>query len=121
LDEILRRLGGASQVAELTGRRGRYVFNGREYVYEARNFSASSSSAYTSSLSFMDQNEDEGSEVSINDADEGSVGERMCSLDMVNIIEKQKFMNGEKLVAVISGEYYYFYYYSLSQTPDYNI
>jgi uncharacterized low-complexity protein len=107
LDEILRRLGGASQVAELTGRRGRYVFNGREYVYEARNFSASSSSAYTSSLSFMDQNEDEGSEVSLNDdADEGSVGERMCSLDMVNIIEKQKFMNGEKLVAVISGKCY---------------
>lgn len=65
---------------------------GKDYEYEARNVITSSSSG----LSVLNEEDD--------DEESGEEGDVMCALDMVNIMEKQKFMDGEKLVAVISGK-----------------
>ena len=73
LDDLINRLGGPSEVAEMTGRKGRLIRD--EYgrtVYAKRN-------------------ED------LRDADGKKV-----SMEKVNLQEKENFMNGSKLVAIIS-------------------
>ena len=65
LDELISRLGGPGEVAEMTGRKGRIVQrDDGEIVYESRKDDA--------------------------------------SLEMLNISEKNKFMNDEKQIAIIS-------------------
>lgn len=66
LDELIDKLGGPNNVAEMTGRKGRVVANcdGR-ISYESRR-------------------------------------ETDVSLEVLNLTEKQRFMDGEKLIAIIS-------------------
>lgn len=65
LDELIAKLGGPSEVAEMTGRKGRIVQrDDGEIVYESRKDDT--------------------------------------SLEMLNISEKNKFMNDEKQIAIIS-------------------
>ena len=74
LDKLIEELGGAESVAELTGRKGRLVRDeeGRT-VYQKRN----------------------ANEV---DSDTG----RMVAMERINLAEKKAFMDGRKLVAIIS-------------------
>ncbi|XP_071789882.1 protein strawberry notch homolog 1-like [Asterias amurensis] len=66
LDELIDELGGPQNVAEMTGRKGRVVFNERGYVhYESRS-------------------------------------EYDIPLETLNLTEKKRFMDGEKLIAIIS-------------------
>ncbi|GAB4817769.1 hypothetical protein N2152v2_004815 [Parachlorella kessleri] len=71
LDMLIDMLGGPSQVAEMTGRKGRLVRNpsSNTVKFEARNASG---------------------------VDKGA------SLELINVHEKELFMSGEKLVAIIS-------------------
>ena len=75
LDSLIDGLGGADQVAELTGRSGRIVRRGNRLVYESR---GSTASRKGTSLS----------------GENDVIG--------VNISEKNAFMQGKKLVAIIS-------------------
>ena len=78
LDDLIDRLGGVKQVAEMTGRPGRIVRhpnNHQQFVYSKRGGSSSSSS---------DQEP----------TDDNN--------DRINLVEKQKFMDGKKSVAIIS-------------------
>ena len=75
LDALIDGFGGPDQVAELTGRSGRIVRRGSKLLYEARGTTASR----------------KGSSIS---GDGDVLG--------VNIAEKNAFMSGEKLVAIIS-------------------
>lgn len=75
LDALIDGLGGADQVAELTGRSGRIVRRGSKLIYESRGTTTSRKGTAISG--------------------EGDVLG-------VNISEKNAFMNGEKLVAIIS-------------------
>ncbi|KAL6659053.1 hypothetical protein ACP70R_003093 [Stipagrostis hirtigluma subsp. patula] len=67
LDDIIDQLGGADNVAEITGRRGMLIraSDGKGVIYQARN-------------------------------------KREVALDMINMHEKQQFMDGEKHIAIIS-------------------
>lgn len=66
LDQLIDELGGASNVAEMTGRKGRVVqYEDGTIQYESRS-------------------------------------EQDTSLEILNVTEKQRFMNGEKDVAIIS-------------------
>ncbi|CAH8510184.1 unnamed protein product [Heterobilharzia americana] len=66
LDELIDKLGGPSQVAEMTGRKGRMVMGDDGRVsYESRR-------------------------------------ETDVNLELLNLTEKQRFMDGEKLIAIIS-------------------
>ncbi|KAI3755989.1 hypothetical protein L1987_55800 [Smallanthus sonchifolius] len=67
LDDIIDQLGGPSNVAEITGRRGMLVraSNGKGVTYQARNT-------------------------------------KDITMEMVNMHEKQLFMDGKKLIAIIS-------------------
>ena len=80
LDEIIDRLGGVDNVAEMTGRSGRILRNkSGKYKYVKR-FGASKQKSY--GLSMPVSREDE--------------------QDRLNIVEKRKFMEGKKSVAIIS-------------------
>lgn len=65
LDDLIDRLGGPDEVAEMTGRKGRVVKNSYGMI------------------SYKQRNE-------------------IDSLDTLNIAEKERFMNGEKFIAIIS-------------------
>ncbi|PRW58205.1 strawberry notch-like [Chlorella sorokiniana] len=72
LDSLIDQLGGPTQVAEMTGRKGRLVRSGEGgagVVYEARNASG---------------------------VEAGS------TLEMINVHERELFLSGQKLVAIIS-------------------
>jgi hypothetical protein len=71
-------LGGPSQVAEMTGRKGRMVREGEQYVYQLRDaHKGGGGSAASASV-------------------------REEAIDSVNIQERAAFMTGKKLVAIIS-------------------
>lgn len=81
LDDIIDRLGGVDNVAEMTGRSGRIVKNkSGQYKYVKR-FGASSKQK-SFGLSMPVSREEES--------------------DRLNIVEKRKFMEGKKSVAIIS-------------------
>ena len=81
LDEIIDRLGGVDNVAEMTGRTGRVLRqkNGK-YRYVKRFGGASKQKAYALSMPVSREDEQ----------------------DRLNIVEKRKFMEGKKSVAIIS-------------------
>lgn len=72
LDELIDRLGGPSAVAEMTGRKGRLVRR---------------------------KNGEAGVKWEARNASGVAAG---SSLDMINVHERQMFLDGEKLVAIIS-------------------
>lgn len=78
LDDLIDRLGGVDQVAEMTGRSGRIIRGGNnsgQFVYSKR---------------------------TINKNDQTTAAVNRDDSERINIIERRKFMNGEKLVAIIS-------------------
>ena len=81
LDDIIDRLGGVENVAEMTGRSGRVLRNkSGKYKYVKRFGGPSKQKSY--GLSMPVSREDES--------------------DRLNIVEKRKFMEGKKSVAIIS-------------------
>ena len=80
LDEIIDRLGGVENVAEMTGRSGRILRNKSGNYKYVKRFGASKKKSY--GLSMPVSREDES--------------------DRLNIVEKRKFMEGKKSVAIIS-------------------
>lgn len=81
LDDIIDRLGGVENVAEMTGRTGRILRNtSGKYKYVKRFGGPSKQKSY--GLSMPVSREDEN--------------------DRLNIVEKRKFMEGKKSVAIIS-------------------
>lgn len=79
LDNLIDQLGGINQVAELTGRSGRIVRHGQQFQYVKR--IQESSNHKTLGLSMPKSAED---------------------FDKLNIVEKKRFMDGRKSVAIIS-------------------
>ena len=80
LDDLIDRLGGVNQVAEMTGRSGRIVRTGEnEYKFVKRLWLHPTKQKY--GLSMPTSSED---------------------ADRLNIVEKRKFMEGKKSVAIIS-------------------
>ena len=82
LDDIIDRLGGVDNVAEMTGRSGRILRDkkGGKYSFVKRFGGASKQKSF--GLSMPVSREDE--------------------QDRLNIVEKRKFMDGKKTVAIIS-------------------
>ena len=79
LDEIIDKLGGVDNVAEMTGRSGRILRNkSGKYKYVKR-FGASKKKSYGLSMPVSSEES-----------------------DRLNIVEKRKFMEGKKSVAIIS-------------------
>ena len=79
LDDLIDRLGGPLQVAEMTGRSGRIVRTGENEYKFVKRLSTPAKQKY--GLSMPTSSED---------------------ADRLNIVEKRKFMNGNKSVAIIS-------------------
>ncbi|KAL7532804.1 hypothetical protein ACHAXR_004855, partial [Thalassiosira sp. AJA248-18] len=80
LDDMIDRLGGVENVAEMTGRSGRILRKNGKYKYVKRFGGPSKQKSY--GLSMPVSREDEN--------------------DRLNIVEKRKFMEGKKSVAIIS-------------------
>ena len=76
LDELIHQLGGPEKVAEMTGRKSRLLYINGKVVSKSRAWLGNDSSSINS--------------------------EEKVSLNEVNIKEKDKFMQGKKLIAVIS-------------------
>ena len=79
IDTVIDELGGVAAVAELTGRTGRMVRDARDGMFKYVKRAGGSEPRYGLS----------------SQAD-------IIAVDQVNIVEKQKFMSGEKCVAIIS-------------------
>ena len=83
LDDIIDRLGGVENVAEMTGRTGRVLRNKKSGKFGyVRRYGSGPSKQKSYGLSMPVSREDE--------------------TDRLNIVEKRKFMEGKKSVAIIS-------------------
>jgi hypothetical protein len=81
LDDLIDRLGGVDNVAEMTGRSGRILRNKNgQYRYVKRFGGPSKQKSYALSMPVSREDEQ----------------------DRLNIVEKRKFMEGKKSVAIIS-------------------
>ena len=86
IDQLIDELGGPTRVAEISGRRGRFVRekNGQVCYINDDSFDF-----------FPPEN--------LLQVQYKSRSEERTSLEMINIREKLRFMNGEKLIVIISG------------------